>query len=77
MARGPPIGMKIVSSRSHGQKSCSVNYNPTKYIRIRPEVSYDFQSGNAGSAYAFGWANTTGKTSTCQVTVSVDMVVWF
>lgn len=46
-----------------------VNYNPTRYIRIRPEIRYDWQTGNY-VANAFGQNNPNGVTSSSQVTTA-------
>ncbi|MBR9883635.1 MAG: outer membrane beta-barrel protein [Oceanospirillales bacterium] len=46
-------------------------YNLNKFVMLRPEIRYDWQSGNDG-VDAFG-----GGTSSSQRTASIDMVVYF
>lgn len=53
-----------------------VNYNPARSVRIRPEIRYDWQSGNyVGNG--FGQNNPNGVTSSSQVTAAIDTVVSF
>lgn len=52
-----------------------VNWNVTKYVNLRPEVRYDFQSANQGAA--FGLQNANGKPYTYQTTASMDMEFYF
>lgn len=53
-----------------------LSYNPIRYLRLRPEIRYDWQSGNYG-ANAFGQNNPNGVTSSTQVTAAIDTVVSF
>lgn len=51
------------------------NYNPAKYIRLRPELRYDWQTGNKGVA-AFG-TDANGKASQSQIMAAMDVVLYF
>jgi len=51
------------------------NYNPVKYLRLRPEIRYDWQTGNNG-VKAFG-TDANGKPSQSQIMAAMDMVVYF
>lgn len=53
-----------------------INYNPNKYVRIRPELRYDWQGGHYINK-AFGQNNTNGKRSGSQMTAAMDMVLFF
>ena len=56
--------------------SWGVNYNPQSHLRIRPEIRYDWQSGNY-QFNAFGHNNPNGITASSQVTASLDTVFYF
>jgi hypothetical protein len=51
------------------------NYNPSKFLRLRPEIRYDWQTGNHGVA-AFG-TDAGGKPSQSQLMTAMDLVVYF
>ena len=53
-----------------------LNYNVTTHARIRPEIRYDWQSGNY-QYNAFGQENPNGVTSSSQVLAAIDAVVYF
>lgn len=53
-----------------------INYNPVKFVRLRPEIRYDWQSGNHGVPI-FGAGNLDGKMSQTQIMASMDAVFYF
>jgi len=57
-----------------------INYKPIKFITLRPEVRYDWQSGSQ-KLNLFGGANCVGEancpTSRTQVTATLNAVFWF
>jgi hypothetical protein len=56
--------------------SWGVNYNAATHVRIRPEIRYDWQTGNY-QYKAYGQGNPNGQTSSSQVTASMDTVFYF
>ena len=53
-----------------------VNFNPRMNFRLRPEIRYDWQTGNYRFK-GFGQNNPNGVTSSSQVTASMDAVFYF
>ena len=77
---GPPIWSSAVKG-SFNDVTWGANYNPDVHFRIRPEIRYDWQSGNYGFP-AFGQNNLlistwTGGTKSSQVTAAIDTVFYF
>lgn len=58
------------------ETTLGVNYNPARALRLRPEIRYDWQSGNYVNN-AFGRSNPNGKTSSSQVTAGIDAIISF
>jgi hypothetical protein len=53
-----------------------VRYDLTKYMMLRPELRADWQTRNNG-VNVFGTSNTVAKSSSHQVTGSIDLVLYF
>ena len=85
---GPPIWG--AAKGAFNDITGGINYNPVKWMRIRPEIRYDWQSGNYGIPL-FGQNNLilytdsattsngffTNNTESSQVTAAVDTVFYF
>jgi len=82
---GPPIWG--AAKGSFNDISWGANYNPNVHFRIRPEIRYDWQSGNYGVPL-FGqnnlliWTNPsdthyTSNTESSQLTAAIDTVFYF
>ena len=56
--------------------SWGFNYNPVRFARIRPEVRYDWQSGNY-RVNAFGQNNPNGYTASSQFFAGIDTIITF
>ena len=53
-----------------------LNYNPATHFRFRPEIRYDWQSGNF-HYNGYGQMNPNGVTSSSQVTFAMDSLFYF
>ena len=58
------------------ETTLNLNYNPIRALRLRPEIRYDWQSGNYVNK-AFGRSNPNGMTSSSQFTASIDAIISF
>jgi hypothetical protein len=79
---GPPVWGAVTGA--FNEITGGMNYNPNVHVRIRPEIRYDWQSGNYGIP-AFGQNNlliekapyVTYNTESSQFTAAIDTVFYF